>query len=163
MLIFSVVIFVFSTLTLWLSKIYSELFPNYVPPSPFASKSGGSWPPSSYASAAPGHGHRSWERPSYLTIWRYGLGSLRTSKLTWSLSAWLERPTQLLSTNTLPPNPPSLSMLGKQATDHHTFIVQNMHLEKCSRRNGFRLVIGQDRRFSAKKQNITSARSAILH
>ena len=46
MLIFSVVIFVFSTLTLWLSKTsFSKLFPNYVPPSPFASKSGGSWPP----------------------------------------------------------------------------------------------------------------------
>ena len=46
MLIFSVVIFVFSTLTLWLSKTsFSKLFPNYVSPSPFASKSGGSWPP----------------------------------------------------------------------------------------------------------------------
>ena len=30
-----------------------ELFPNYVPPSPFASKSGGHDPHSSYGSAAP--------------------------------------------------------------------------------------------------------------
>jgi len=28
-----------------ISASFSELFPNYVPPSPFASKSGGSWPP----------------------------------------------------------------------------------------------------------------------
>jgi len=36
-----------------ISASFSELFPNYVPPSPFASKSGESWPPSSYGSAAP--------------------------------------------------------------------------------------------------------------
>ena len=32
-----------------------ELFPNYVPPSPFASKSGGHDPHSSYGSAAPAY------------------------------------------------------------------------------------------------------------
>ena len=42
MLIFSVVIFV---VIQDISASFSELFPNYVPPSPFASKSGGSWPP----------------------------------------------------------------------------------------------------------------------
>ena len=38
-----------------ISASFSELFPNYVPPSPFASKSGGGGhdPPSSYGSAAP--------------------------------------------------------------------------------------------------------------
>ena len=32
------------------------IIPKLCPPSPFASKSGGSWPPSSYGSAAPGNG-----------------------------------------------------------------------------------------------------------
>ena len=53
MLIFSVVIFVCSTLTLWLSKIYSELFPNYVPRPLCLEKWGVMTPPSSYGSAAP--------------------------------------------------------------------------------------------------------------
>ena len=40
-----------------ISASFSKLFPNYVPPSPFASKSGGVMtPPSSYGSAAPGVG-----------------------------------------------------------------------------------------------------------